>query len=236
MAKRFSSTEKWDDVWFSELSPIGKLLFLFIVDKCNNAGFIEPNCRLHSFTMGITKEQYDNGIVESEKVIVYSKTKNVIWIKTFLLHQNNLPLNGENNAHKQIINLIRSNEDLFNFDFNDLAPQQGLFRGLGKGIGNGNGIGIGNNLISINPLYYQLNKLEEILINETTWQESICRDNKLSLSAVKDWIKKFILKLQSDGEDGKSLKDAKKHFNNWLKIELNKVPKKIPAQKSFQKQ
>ena len=85
-------------------------------------------------------------------------------------------------------------------------------------------------------MYYQLNKLEEILISETSWQESICRDNKLSLSAVKDWIKKFILKLQSDGEDGKSLKDAKKHFNNWLKIELNKVPKKLPAQKSFQKQ
>lgn len=51
--KRFTATEKWEDPWFRALQPIHKLLFLWLVDKCDNAGVIEPDLSLAAFQLGM---------------------------------------------------------------------------------------------------------------------------------------------------------------------------------------
>lgn len=43
MGKRFTDTDKWDDPWWSELSPNDKLIWLYVLDKCNHIGFFKPN-------------------------------------------------------------------------------------------------------------------------------------------------------------------------------------------------
>jgi len=41
MAKRFTASEKWEDLWFSELSNKYKLFWIYLLDKCDNAGVWE---------------------------------------------------------------------------------------------------------------------------------------------------------------------------------------------------
>ena len=41
MAYRLTDTAKWDDPWFIELKPNEKLLFNYLCDNCDTAGFYE---------------------------------------------------------------------------------------------------------------------------------------------------------------------------------------------------
>lgn len=52
MGKRFTATEKWEDVWFSSLANEQKLFWIYLLDKCDNAGIWEKNFRLASFFLG----------------------------------------------------------------------------------------------------------------------------------------------------------------------------------------
>ena len=224
MAKRFSTIEKWDDLWFSELQPISKLLFLFLVDKCDNAGFVEINPRLHSFIIGISKQEYLDSLQTLDKVLVWSVSGEKIWLKNFIFYQNNLPLNRENNAHKQIINLLKQNIELFDFDFSiilpNLGPNQDLIRDLGngngKGIGNGIDKGNGNNL---NGVMHEISKLSLVMQSEDSWLESIARKYKCSITFATDKILDFITHLEAQGEESKTLQDAKSHYDNWFRIQ-----------------
>lgn len=141
MSKRFTETNKWDDAWFSNLKPLEKLVFLFMIDRCDNAGFFELNPRNHAFQIGISQDEYLGAIKGLNRGLLSSVDNSKIWIKKFLFHQKNLPLNIKNNAHKQIILIIQNNINDFEFDFNSLGADMGLISPIGKGIGKGNSIG-----------------------------------------------------------------------------------------------
>ena len=49
MAKRFTDSEKWQDVWFTELSNDDKIIWLYLLDTCDNAGIFKLNLRLINF-------------------------------------------------------------------------------------------------------------------------------------------------------------------------------------------
>jgi hypothetical protein len=50
--KRFTETNKWEDPWFRRLKPEMKLLWQWLLDRCDGAGFIEPDLELASFQIG----------------------------------------------------------------------------------------------------------------------------------------------------------------------------------------
>lgn len=141
MAKRFSETDKWKDEWFSQLPPLEKLIYLFILDNCDNAGFFNINQRINSFLLGITEAEYLGALKGLNRVLLGSKDGNKYWVKKFLFHQKNLPLNHDNNSHKQIIALINSNCEYFDYDFTYLGANEGLISPIGIGIGKGKGKG-----------------------------------------------------------------------------------------------
>jgi hypothetical protein len=72
--KRFTENQKWDDPWFMELPMEYKVLWLWLCDKCDNAGIIDPSLRLASFHIGF---QYpmDSLLVFGDRIIEIGKGK-----------------------------------------------------------------------------------------------------------------------------------------------------------------
>ena len=102
MPVKFTNAKKWDDVWFSQLSMKEKVMFLYLCDMCDIAGFLEINKTLVSLQTGI--QNVDETINSLSKSIVYND--GYIWIKTYIKHQKNLPINLKNGAHKSIVRSI----------------------------------------------------------------------------------------------------------------------------------
>ncbi|MFA4871357.1 MAG: hypothetical protein WC623_24375 [Pedobacter sp.] len=53
MSKRFTCSNKWDDDWYISLSNDMKLLYNYMVDKCDCAGVFKPNFKVISILLGI---------------------------------------------------------------------------------------------------------------------------------------------------------------------------------------
>jgi len=105
MAKRLTDSKKWDDDWFLNLSPEHKLLWIYILDKCDHAGVFKVTRKLAEFCLG---HQLDWDAVEaafSDRVIKISEDK---WfIPKFLTFQYG-KLNPDNKIHKGIIAILES--------------------------------------------------------------------------------------------------------------------------------
>jgi hypothetical protein len=56
MKKRFTDADKWDDEWFRDLSPKGKVAWEFLRDRCDLAGFWKRDFKLMNF---LTNDVYD---------------------------------------------------------------------------------------------------------------------------------------------------------------------------------
>lgn len=207
---RFTAPEKWNDEWFSNLKPIEKLVFLYLVDKCDNAGFFEINKRIDAFLIGLSEEEFLNTLRALKKTYIASTDGRKIWLKNFLFYQKNLPLNPTNNAHKQIISFITSNIKIFNYDFNYLGANEGLFCPLGKG------------KVKVEvKVEEEKNEISETLWtgivtnfnNDFRWKEMFCREKKIKISELELKMKEFITDLELK-EEYKDLKELKNHFTN----------------------
>ena len=109
MAVKFTDPRKWDDVWFSELNMEQKVMFIYLCDMCDMAGVLEINQRLAKFQTGIDDVR---GVIASlSKSVVYRDGR--VWLKKYIKHQRNLPINPKNNAHISIINSIYDNIGAF---------------------------------------------------------------------------------------------------------------------------
>lgn len=102
MSKRFTETGKWDDRWFRRLPPKAKLLWLWMLDGCDQAGVIAPDFELASFQIGETVAVAD--IAElGDRVIKIGDGK--YWVPKFIYFQCG-DLSAECRAHRPIFALI----------------------------------------------------------------------------------------------------------------------------------
>ncbi len=142
MTKRFTETNKWEDKWFRSLGRAEKLLFVFICDKCSIGGFWEIDTELAAFFTGLDESSVQGALKGLQRA--YKQVGSILWLKNFLKHQGNLPLNPQNPAHRGIIRDFTSHSE---FKINCLkltqsptkGPSKGLKRpiSISKGIGNG---------------------------------------------------------------------------------------------------
>ena len=162
MSVKFTDAKKWDDVWFSQLTMEQKVMFMYLCDACDIAGFYEVNERLVSLRTGI--EDVRGAIKSLSKSVVLKG--DYVWIIKHIKHQRNLPINPKNNAHKGIISSIAEKIDYFPEILDKLpkqdsitvkeclgltrgyeAPHEGLISPTSKGKGNS----IGNTVTTVTP-------------------------------------------------------------------------------------
>lgn len=186
-----------------------KLVFMYLTERCDNAGFFEINRRIDAFLIGITEDEFMSNLRAIKKTYIPSTDGRKIWLKNFLFYQKNLPLNPNNNAHSQIIKFIQSNLKIFNYDFNYLGANEGLFSPIGNVIGKGNSKvkegGTGETVL--------WTQVVTDFHNDFRWKEKFCREKHIGMEDLEGKMNEFISDLELR-EEFKELKDLKNHFTN----------------------
>ena len=119
MSYIYTATNKWDDAWFSDLSNDAKILFYYISEKCNNAGFYEINKKIMLVQINMNEARSRECFTEIKKAYVMSADRKTVWLKNYIKHQRKLPLKENVSNHKQIINFLKMNlEDTEKFPNN----------------------------------------------------------------------------------------------------------------------
>ena len=209
MANRFTKTEKWKDKWFVSLSPYEKLVWNYLCDNCDNAGLFEPNARIDAFTIGISVADFEGALKGLIRGLIFSQDNEKIFIKKFLLHQNNWPLNPSNNAHKQILTIINSNVKKFDYDFTNLGASEGLISPLCNSNGKGNG----------NSKSKEGEKIEisEQDVLQTIRYLDLTQQVKYKPQKILDFWEAFLIQNQKNNYP--NYNDKLKHFRDWLKTQ-----------------
>lgn len=89
--KRFTETSKWDDPWFRQLPGAQKLLFLYVADRCNNAGFWEVDQDAILWHTRLAANHLEGAWKGLQRGI--QGADGWVWVRRFLRHQKNEDLN-----------------------------------------------------------------------------------------------------------------------------------------------
>ncbi len=144
MAYRFTNTDKWkQDAWFLELPPLQKLLFIYLCENCDIAGFIEVSEKRYAFETGIDVSEIKGALEGLRRAFITSQDGSFLYLKNFIKHQKNIPLNDTNKAHIGIISRLEDRKHLFGFQsIEEFLPNE--VQGACKGLQSPSGIGKGN--------------------------------------------------------------------------------------------
>ena len=124
MKKRFTDIDKWMDPWFRNLITKIKLFWIFILDKCDNAGVWKPDYKTASFFIGENIEQDEalQALNQDKERVKVLKNRN-LWIPDFIPFQYK-NLNPNCAPHKQVLELIKKHN--LSFHKNKLKLGKGL--------------------------------------------------------------------------------------------------------------
>jgi hypothetical protein len=100
--KRFTGTEKWNKVWFQDLTPRLKCFWVFLCENADCAGVWEPNFRQASLQIGEAVAESD---VEAFSGRVEKLPSGKFWIRDFLDFQYGA-LSANCPAHKPIFRTL----------------------------------------------------------------------------------------------------------------------------------
>ncbi|MDH3324046.1 MAG: hypothetical protein OEL89_00245 [Candidatus Peregrinibacteria bacterium] len=149
MSKRFTETEKWENPFFDSLTIEYKIVWLYMLDKCDIAGIFKVNYRAIEFST--TVKTNEDLILENYKDRVVFIDKETLFIPSFIEKQKNFPLNLKNKCHKGIFDRLNAHGITYN-NPNDInycnivevnkesRGLQGAIKGYRYSIGNSNSI------------------------------------------------------------------------------------------------
>jgi hypothetical protein len=103
MAKRFTSTDIWDEDWFLDMPNEYKLFWYYMLSNCDHAGFFKVNLR--SFCGLLEVNVGANKILEffnSNKQRIRIISENIWFIEDFIAFQYGHTFNINNPLHKGI--------------------------------------------------------------------------------------------------------------------------------------
>jgi len=136
MARRLTDTDKWKKKWFYSLDMKGKLLWFYLLDNCDNAGFIKINAEKISSDIktNFTKEE----ILDSLKKHLVKINDDLVWIPKFIQFQYPKGLSQNCKPHQSVIKMLNSQNidwkySNLNFSFK-INTSQTLWRKKGANI------------------------------------------------------------------------------------------------------
>jgi len=95
MAKRFIDTKIWDKAWFRKLNTNSKLIWIYILTKCDHAGILDADWEAMNFFIGTDINNYDD-IPDSIKNKMEFIDENQFFIPSFIEYQyGNLKINSK---------------------------------------------------------------------------------------------------------------------------------------------
>jgi len=215
MAYRFTNTDKWNDAWFLDLKPASKLLFLYLCDQCDIGGFLEINYRKIGFDLGLGKQEVESALRGVDEKIAYSVDKKYVFVKNYLKHQKNYPLNEKSTTYKKIVECLESKLLYFGIkDINDFfispidTPLMGDTSPIGIGIGNS--IGVGNK--------------ESVCVNGNVGEKNKKCEFDLSFietDLFRQLFKEWLIYKREIKDEYKSQKSVEIAYSNLLKLGNN---------------
>lgn len=104
MAKRFTSTGKWDKPWFRKLTPEMKCFWQYLTDSCDHAGIWDVDFDLASFFIGV---ELDEAAIRREfsKQFIELHDGKKWFVKDFIEFQYGT-LNPANRTHASVLSLL----------------------------------------------------------------------------------------------------------------------------------
>jgi hypothetical protein len=109
MAKRFTDTEKWKKGFVRSLPPAYKLLWLYMLDDCDNAGVWQVEVEVASIRIGAKLNEKEALKLFGNNIISFDEGSK--WfIKEFVKFQQGVnhiaELNSNSNPHKSILRIV----------------------------------------------------------------------------------------------------------------------------------
>jgi hypothetical protein len=103
MAKRFVSTDIWQEDWFLDMPNEYKLFWYYLISNCDHAGLFKVNLRIFNALNGVNLdskkaiEYYNNGKQRIRIVL-----ENLWLIEDFFMYQYGETFNANNRVHESI--------------------------------------------------------------------------------------------------------------------------------------
>ncbi len=113
---RMTDTDKWRDTFFYNLTPAPKLVFIYLYENCNDAGFMDLNYEQMHELMKLDKGKLEKCLLALDSRFIKNSDGTKIWLKNFLLHQNKLPLPIKTEEGRRLLQILETN--LTSFDNN----------------------------------------------------------------------------------------------------------------------
>jgi hypothetical protein len=208
---------------------------MYLCDNCDIAGFIEVNYEKWAFELSSSKDTIEGACKGLVRGLTYSNECDCIFVRNFLKHQKNLPLNENNKAHIGIIKRFNIYSCKFNIE-NIEEFIEGASKGLQSPTGIGIGIGNGKVLIpwreNFEIYLKELNEAYELFIkDEKTIKEQTEFNPNLNIKLT---VKKSVVNYWGIAAGWKNKKaskttciDWKQTFINALSLPQNKVYNEI---------
>lgn len=196
-----------------------KLTWFYLWNNCDEAGVYDIDEDLFEFENGF--ELNTDAILNAFNGLL-DLLHDRILIKDFI-RINSGNLKKDYNPHKAVFRSLSKNEVKLN-----LSSNQAYFKLVDKDKDEeededkDEDVKFGK---SENLLEFQT--LKNVIEKEFTWKESICRNFKevnqeFTPEVFDNFLEQFFKQIENDGDTDKSIKDTKKHFSRWLKIEIQK--------------
>jgi len=108
MAKRLTDSDKWRDEWFSELEALDKLLWIYMLDNCDHAGYYKHARKLCNLLTGCDYSLDD--IIEVFGGRVIKVKDRALIIPKFLMYQYPNGLNSKKPVILSVVKLLEKHD------------------------------------------------------------------------------------------------------------------------------